>query len=322
MIYTAITIIRQKLLIDDSVGSALLNPKNLVRIKPWYSEKDDLSKILESIAFEKDLRLSFTEAIKDRNFEGIATIYIKLMKIFIQNTLESQQMMATMKQWFVKQVKNNRDLKPNNIIINKNKTIILIDLDRMIKEYDNKSEKESTILLHQYISPELLEGHPFSYSTDIYSLGLLIYFIIFEEEPKYPELEDKLQKESKGHPIICELIKKCINNNATERPNITDLLNNFYIENYSKITNNEKEISTIINFNESQIHTEEYFIYWICIAECEHAISLNKLGLMYWKDDFIPQSQSRALYYLTLSADKNNILAQFNLGVIYSFDNI
>lgn len=73
--------LRQTLLIDDSAGSALVNPKNLVRIKPWYGEKDDtvlndLSKILESIAFENDLRLSFTEAIKDGNFEGITTFYI------------------------------------------------------------------------------------------------------------------------------------------------------------------------------------------------------------------------------------------------------
>lgn len=103
--------LRQTLLIDDSAGSALVNPKSLVRIKPWYDKKDDtvlndLSKILESIAFENDLRLSFTEAIKDGNFEGITTFYIKLMKIFIQNTLESQQKMATMKQWLVMQVKN------------------------------------------------------------------------------------------------------------------------------------------------------------------------------------------------------------------------
>ncbi|KAK8835737.1 hypothetical protein M9Y10_040556 [Tritrichomonas musculus] len=70
--------IKHILLVDDSSGSALKNPKNLVKVRPWNGEKNDtvlkdLSFILESIAFEKDIRTSFIEAVKNGNFDGIGT---------------------------------------------------------------------------------------------------------------------------------------------------------------------------------------------------------------------------------------------------------
>lgn len=70
--------IKQMLLIDDSAGSALNNPKNLIKIKPWSGEKEDnvlidLITILEKIAFDNDVVGSFIEIMKSRNFDGIDT---------------------------------------------------------------------------------------------------------------------------------------------------------------------------------------------------------------------------------------------------------
>ena len=70
--------IKQILLIDDSPGSALKNPKNLIRIKPWNGEKNDnvlldLITILEKIAFEHDIVRSYIDIIKSGNFDGIGT---------------------------------------------------------------------------------------------------------------------------------------------------------------------------------------------------------------------------------------------------------
>lgn len=66
----------QILLIDDSAGSALKNPKNLVKIKPWSGERNDsvlknLIFILDSIANDDDLRVSYLQMIKNCNCEGI-----------------------------------------------------------------------------------------------------------------------------------------------------------------------------------------------------------------------------------------------------------
>lgn len=43
-----------------------------------------------------------------------------------------------------------RDLKPNNIIINRNNTIVLIDLDRMVHNSSENEVIESSISFHNY----------------------------------------------------------------------------------------------------------------------------------------------------------------------------
>lgn len=70
--------IQKILLIDDFAGSAMKNPKNLIKIKPWNGEKDDnvlqnLSSVLENIALDSDLRESFINTLKTENYEGINT---------------------------------------------------------------------------------------------------------------------------------------------------------------------------------------------------------------------------------------------------------
>lgn len=63
-----------------------------------------------------------------------------------------------------------RDLKPNNIMIDLLKTAILIDFDRMIDMSDDVLIDDHSSLIHNYLSPELSEGNPYSNKTDIYSL--------------------------------------------------------------------------------------------------------------------------------------------------------
>ena len=121
-----------------------------------------------------------------------------------------------------------RDLKPNNLILDENQTVILIDLDRMIKYNEDLIEEERTIIIHPYSSPEIKEGQTFSYSTDIYSLGMLIYYIIFEEEPSLPKIERRLFQQENKYKSIVELINKCTNKEPNERPNIKELIKYFY----------------------------------------------------------------------------------------------
>lgn len=70
--------LKQVLLIDDSSGSALKTPKNLIKIQPFQGEKDDkvllnLLAVLENVALENDLRSTFKDVIKNGKFEGIST---------------------------------------------------------------------------------------------------------------------------------------------------------------------------------------------------------------------------------------------------------
>lgn len=68
--------LNKTLLIDDSSGSSLKNPKNLIKVKPFCGECNDrvlfnLVKLLQSITLEKDLRIAFLDAIKKVKYNGI-----------------------------------------------------------------------------------------------------------------------------------------------------------------------------------------------------------------------------------------------------------
>lgn len=136
-----------------------------------------------------------------------------------------------------------RDLKPNNFIIDHNKTVVLIDRDRMAnKLYENESGELTKDLYHIYLAPEIQSPGKYSYEADIYSIGLLIYFIIMEKNPEiqylnnqtisiddFPSQYSELQK-------ICE---SCIQINPKKRPKISELIDFVYIKYYSKFSVDE-----------------------------------------------------------------------------------
>ena len=57
-----------------------------------------------------------------------------------------------------------RDLKPNNIIINENKSITIIDFDRMI--IDSQNYEYTKDFQHEFVAPEILEGKSFSTKSE------------------------------------------------------------------------------------------------------------------------------------------------------------
>ena len=74
----------------------------------------------------------------------------------------------------------HRDIKPSNIMVDTNGYIKLIDFgaSKILKDYT------STIIgTPHYIAPEVLEGKGYSYSCDFWSLGILIYEMIYGYVP-------------------------------------------------------------------------------------------------------------------------------------------
>ena len=63
-------------------------------------------------------------------------------------------------------------------MVDENKEIVLIDFDRMIE--DDKEEMQTIDLSSNFIAPEIGEGESYK-SSDIYSIGQIIYFLFIEE---------------------------------------------------------------------------------------------------------------------------------------------
>ena len=184
-----------------------------------------------------------------------------------------------------------RDLKPNNIIVNENKAITLVDYDRMIDDIIAQNSTDHTnIFSSDFVAPEVNTGN-FSNKCDIYSLDKIIEFIIKE----VPHIISK-------NKFLTELYKKCINFDQQKRPPITEIINEFYdkyclsnidIEKYYLVTQSMK-----VNPNDENYH--------------------YKFGLFYLCKSNTQENMAKAIYHLTLVADKGHLMSQFNLSIIYT----
>ncbi|KAK8839821.1 hypothetical protein M9Y10_031531 [Tritrichomonas musculus] len=138
-----------------------------------------------------------------------------------------------------------RDLKPNNFIVDEEKRVILIDFDRMIglDEQQNPEEDSTKDLGNIYSAPEVRYGtiKNYTYSEDVYSLGLLIYYFFFEEIQKSIKVFNNQKEEEKSKPIFYQFYKLldkygklreiytlCTHEDPLKRPKITILIDDFY----------------------------------------------------------------------------------------------
>lgn len=79
----------------------------------------------------------------------------------------------------------HRDIKPDNILITKDFIPKITDFG-IARIVDTSSTHDSGILgSPSYMSPEQILGGPMSSATDIFSFGILIYYILAGEKPFY-----------------------------------------------------------------------------------------------------------------------------------------
>lgn len=74
----------------------------------------------------------------------------------------------------------HRDLKPSNILIDHNKIAFISDFEFIRKPVNEQSDIIMTWITGSplYLSPELECGTNVSYPTDIYSFGLMVYYVL------------------------------------------------------------------------------------------------------------------------------------------------
>ncbi len=100
----------------------------------------------------------------------------------------------------------HRDLKPSNIIIKKDGTVKLLDFGIAKVFTEDKSTEQSAltrtglyVMTPEYASPEQIKGEAITTSTDIYSLGLILYQLITGEKAYEIKTQSPLELEK----IIC-----------------------------------------------------------------------------------------------------------------------
>lgn len=125
----------------------------------------------------------------------------------------------------------NYNLKPSNILIGSDGLIKISDIGiNRIKETQNKRVPFNNDIISLYfIAPEYLQDSEYNEKIDVYSFGILVYFIL--NEGKLPETSmielingKQLKAPSSFTPNAIEIIEYCCNNDPQIRPSFAEIV--------------------------------------------------------------------------------------------------
>ena len=145
----------------------------------------------------------------------------------------------------------HRDIKPENILIADDDIVKLCDFGWCIN-ISNDEERKTFCGTFEYMAPEIINGATYKFSTDIWSLGVLLYEMTHGYSPfivkdKDKDPRDKLFENIKNRNYTInkklsnncmDLIDKLLTTNIQERLNIEDIFTHpWVIENQMEMIN-------------------------------------------------------------------------------------
>ena len=154
----------------------------------------------------------------------------------------------------------HRDIKPENILIGNDNKIKLCDFG-WAKELtlENRSTFCGTV---EYMAPEIVGSENYDYSVDIWSLGILLYELLFGHSPFKANNTKNVILNIKTHELTYDennkkisnsckdLIQKLLVSNPQKRLKIKDILEHPFVKKHSKKFSYKKKLSSVINEEE------------------------------------------------------------------------
>ncbi len=161
------------------------------------------------------------------------------------------------------------NIKPSNILLtfdknNVNKVCFKISDYGLSKLYEeNNIDKSRIIDSSQLISPECLKGEKIDDKSDIWSLGILIYYLLFQKYP-YNGTEYEIMKQIESNKqlniindeLLDDLLKKMLEPNVNKRINWEEYFIHPFFNN-NNVTNNLPSFKTICSK-----HSKNYYGYF------------------------------------------------------------
>ncbi|RIB27925.1 kinase-like domain-containing protein [Gigaspora rosea] len=140
----------------------------------------------------------------------------------------------------------HRDLHPGNILITGNSWVIS---DLGISKFSDDKSKSEIIGVLPYIAPEVLLSFDYTTAVDIYSIGIIMWQIVYNCAPYWNRNHDislvrdiydglRPPKISGLHIDYEEMMERCWNTVASNRPSALELFE-FSKKNYQRICSGE-----------------------------------------------------------------------------------
>ena len=180
---------------------------NIVNLKEYFKKRNN-DKISINIVIEFANDGDLCVKLKEKEYYDEETLLFWLMQVcFGLSYLHKKHII-------------HRDIKPQNIFLNKNGLIKIGDLG-FSKIMKNKLEKKQTYLgTPKYLSPEMKEKKSYNSKTDIYSLGITF--------------KDFIKDGTNYSDSFNNLINSLIEIEPSKRPSADEILNNPLIKDKMK----------------------------------------------------------------------------------------
>ena len=128
----------------------------------------------------------------------------------------------------------HRDLKPANILYQRESMDFKITDFGLAKYYDSMDQRMTLCGTPMYSAPEQITKRHYDQSVDVYSLGLLLFDMLypFKNMAEHAEMFEKLKSKPnilplglrRKHPSLAQLIIKMTNEKADDRPSLERLM--------------------------------------------------------------------------------------------------
>ena len=125
----------------------------------------------------------------------------------------------------------HRDLKPGNLMLDHNGYVRVIDFG-VAKDLTDKDSTSTFIGTVHYMAPEILKGKNYSFSVDIWAIGVIIYELFYGQLPYGIEMKNpqEVLKDIKERKVVLPFEPK--------NQNVNDVIKDLLHKNSSKRFNN------------------------------------------------------------------------------------
>lgn len=231
--------------------------------------------------------INFQETFEDKNYIYVAMEYaergnlLDLVNHSIKLSDKSIRTVFTQLALSIDHLHNkmkiaHQDIKAENIMLDKFFNIKLIDFGFAEKFNDEDSALTNYCGSPNYIAPEIVRREKFTCKSDVWSLGVLLYMLMFNMFPYEDDTFESLLKKIANDPImipefkdeydIKEVLMMTLQKDPTKRASIRKVLNCTYING-----NNVMKPYNDMNFNTA------LFSSGIDSHECQRQTELSKI---------------------------------------------